>query len=136
MSTGLLLISHKGIASNLLATAASIVNDKPTNMAYIEIPMDASIETMKQDIQKKLDQLDQSENVLILTDIYGGTPSNIASCFVTSKNIQLISGLNLAMIIKAINYRDLPLAELVEKIVDGGRQSIAQHHNEHPSCHY
>ena len=135
MSVALLLISHKGIASNLLDTASSIVNDKPVNMAYVEVPMDAPIDTIKQDIQKKLGQFDQNKEVLILTDIYGGTPSNLASCFISNENTQLVSGLNLAMIIKAINYRSLPLTELVEKIIQGGRQSIAQHNDEHPSCH-
>lgn len=134
MSVALLLVSHKGIASNLLNTAASIVNDKPVNMAYVEIPMDAPIDTMRQNIQKKLDQFDQNKDVLILTDIYGGTPSNLASCFISNTNTRLVSGLNLAMIIKAINYRSLPLSELVEKIIQGGRQSIAQHIDEHPSC--
>ena len=134
MSVALLLISHQGIASNLLDTAASIVNDKPVNMAYVEVPMDAPIDTIRQEIQKKLDQFDQNKDVLILTDIYGGTPSNLASCFISNTNTRLVSGLNLAMIIKAINYRSLPLNELVEKIIQGGRQSIAQHIDEHPSC--
>ncbi|MES0327615.1 MAG: PTS fructose transporter subunit IIA [Gammaproteobacteria bacterium] len=135
MSVALLLVSHKGIASNLLNTAASIVNDKPVNMAYVEVPMDAPIDIMRQNIQKKLDQFDKNKDVLILTDIYGGTPSNLASCFISNTNTRLVSGLNLAMIIKAINYRSLPLTELVEKIIQGGRQSIAQHVDEHPSCH-
>lgn len=134
MSVALLLVSHKGIASNLLNTAASIVNNKPVNMAYVEVPMDAPIDIMRQNIQKKLDQFDKNKDVLILTDIYGGTPSNLASCFISNTNTRLISGLNLAMIIKAINYRSLPLTELVEKIIQGGRQSIAQHVDEHPSC--
>jgi len=135
MSVALLLVSHNGIASNLLNTASSIVNDRPTNIAYVEVPMDASVDTIKLNIQKKLEQFDQSKEVLILTDIYGATPSNIASCFISNKNIQLVSGLNLAMIIKAINYRSLPLTELVEKIIQGGRQSIAQHTDESSSCH-
>ena len=135
MSVALLLISHEGIASSLLDTASSIVNDKPVNMAYVEIPMDAPVDVMRQNIQGKLDQFDQNKEVLFLTDIYGGTPSNLASCFISNKNTRLISGLNLAMIIKAINYRNLPITELVEKIIQGGRQSINQHNNEHPSCH-
>ena len=134
MSVALLLVSHKVIASNLLNTAASIVNNKPVNMAYVEVPMDAPIDIMRQNIQKKLDQFDKNKDVLILTDIYGGTPSNLASCFISKTNTRHISGLNLAMIIKAINYRSLPLTELVEKIIQGGRQSIAQHVDEHPSC--
>ena len=135
MSVALLLVSHKGIASNLLETAASIVNNKPDNMAYVEVPMDAPIETMRQNIQEKLDQFDENKEVLILTDIYGGTPSNLASCFISNEKTKLVSGLNLAMIIKAINYRSLPLTELVERIIQGGRQSIAQHTDESPSCY-
>lgn len=134
MSVALLLVSHQGIASNLLATASSIVNDRPVNMAYVEVPMDTPTDEIRKNIQDKLDRFDQDKEVLILTDIYGGTPSNLASCFISNKNIQLISGLNLAMIIKAINYRSLPLAELIEKIIQGGRDSIAQHTSEHPSC--
>jgi len=134
MSVALLLVSHEGIASNLLETASSIVNDRPVNMAYVEVPMDAPTDEIRQSIQNKLSQFDQDKEILILTDIYGGTPSNLASCFISNEKTQLISGLNLAMIIKAINYRNLPLNELIEKIIQGGRDSIAQHHNEHPSC--
>ena len=134
MSVAILLISHDGIASSLLNTATSIVNDKPVNMAYVEVPMDAPVDLMRKNIQDKLSQFDQSKDVLILTDIYGGTPSNLASCFISNENTRLVSGLNLAMIIKAINYRSLPLTELVEKIIQGGRQSIDQQIDEHPSC--
>ena len=134
MSVALLLVSHKGIASSLLDIAASIVNDTPVNMAYVEVPMDAPVDAIRKQIQEKLDGFEQNKEVLILTDIYGGTPSNLASYFISSEKTQLVSGLNLAMIIKAINYRGLPLAELIEKIIQGGRQSIAQHMDEHPSC--
>ena len=134
MNVALLLVSHKGIASNLLETACSIVNDKPDNLPYVEVPMDAPVDIMRKEIQQQLDRFDQTKDVLILTDIYGGTPSNLASCFISNEKTQLISGLNLAMIIKAINYRRLPLSELIEKIIQGGRQSIAQHIDEHPSC--
>ncbi|MDH5387091.1 MAG: PTS fructose transporter subunit IIA [Gammaproteobacteria bacterium] len=134
MNVALLLVTHKGIASNLLETAYSIVNDKPDNLAYVEVPMDAPVDAMRENIQQQLNQFDQNKDLLILTDIYGGTPSNLASCFVSNTKTQLVSGLNLAMIIKAINYRRLPLNELVEKIIQGGRQSIAKHIEEHPSC--
>lgn len=135
MSTALLLISHKGIASNLLNTALSIVNDNPTDIAYVEVPMDASVDAIKSSIHDKIEQFGANKEVLILTDIYGATPSNLASCFISNNNTQLVSGLNLAMIIKAINYQHLPLTALVEKIILGGRQSIAQHTDESPSCH-
>ncbi|MCW8924539.1 MAG: PTS fructose transporter subunit IIA, partial [Gammaproteobacteria bacterium] len=75
MSVALLLVSHQGIASSLLDTAESIINDKPVNMAYVEVAMDAPVDQVRKDIQKKIDQFDQNRDVLILTDIYGGTPS-------------------------------------------------------------
>lgn len=134
MSVALLLVSHKGIASNLLDTATRIINDSPSNIAYVEVPMDAPTDTMRDNIKSKIDQFNHGQEVLILTDIYGGTPSNLASCFISNNQTQLISGLNLAMVIKAINYRNLPLTELVEKIVQGGRQSIAKHNDERPLC--
>ena len=134
MNVALFIITHEGIANNLLRTALSIINDQPENINCFEIPMDAPVEAIKHDIQNKIEQLDKNKEILFLTDIYGGTPSNIASSFINEKKIQLISGLNLAMIIKAINYRDLPLNELVEKIIEGGRQSIMQRDNENQIC--
>jgi PTS system ascorbate-specific IIA component len=127
MSVALLLVTHKKIASSLVEVASSIVNDAPENLACIEVPMDAPTETMEATIDDKLDQLDQSEGMLILTDTYGGTPSNIANKFAHQKKTCLISGLNLPMLLKIMNYRDLPLAELSEKIISGGKQSIARH---------
>ena len=134
MNVALFIITHEGIANNLLRTALSIINDQPENINCFEIPMDAPVEEIKHDIQNTIEQLDKNKEILFLTDIYGGTPSNIASSFINGQRIRLISGLNLAMIIKAINYRDLPLSELVEKIIEGGRQSIMQRDNENPIC--
>ncbi|MDH5711802.1 MAG: PTS sugar transporter subunit IIA [Gammaproteobacteria bacterium] len=134
MNVALFIVTHEGIANNLLRTALSIINDQPENINCFEIPMDAPVETIKHNIQNRIEQLDKNKEILFLTDIYGGTPSNIASSFINDEKIRLISGLNLAMIIKAINYRDLPLNELVEKIIEGGRQSIMQRDNENPIC--
>lgn len=124
MSVALLLVTHKKIATSLIEVASSIVNDAPENMAYIEVPMDASVENIENVIKDKLDLLDQVDGTLILTDMYGSTPSNIATKFIHQNNTHLISGLNLPMLVKIMNYRDLPLAELSEKTLYGGKESI------------
>jgi PTS system ascorbate-specific IIA component len=125
MSVALLLITHKKIATSLIDVASSIVNDAPENFACIEVPMDIPTETMEAVISDNLGQLDQSDGTLILTDMYGGTPSNIAKKFAQQKNTRLISGLNLPMLVKIMNYRNLPLTELSEKTLSGGKQGIS-----------
>lgn len=125
MSVALLLVTHKKIASSLIEVASSIVNDAPENLACVEVSMDAPIESTESMINDKLQQLDQTDGTLILTDMYGSTPSNIANKFAQQKNTRLVSGLNLPMLVKIMNYRDLPLAELSEKTLSGGKQSIS-----------
>lgn len=130
MSVALLLISHNKVATSLMDIAASIMNDPPTNYACVEIPMDAQVDSMAAQIDNNINQLDTSDGILILTDMYGGTPSNIAEKFATNENTRMISGMNLPMLIRAMNYRDLPLVELTEKIINGGQQSIRLYEDE------
>lgn len=127
MSVALLLITHEKIATSLMDVASSIVNDAPENYACVEVPMDASVDTMETVARGKFDQLDKTDGTLILTDLYGSTPSNIANKFATQENTHLVSGLNLPMLVKIMNYRDLPLSELVTQILSGGKQSITLH---------
>jgi len=127
MSVALLLVTHKNIAGSLIEVASSIINNAPENFACIEVPMDTPIDAMETTINNQLKQLDRNEGMLILTDMYGGTPSNIARKFLQQKDTRLISGLNLPMLIRIMNYRDLPLTELSEKILSGGKQSITLH---------
>lgn len=130
MSVALLLVSHNKVATSLMEVAASIMNDPPTNYACVEIPMDAQVDNMVTKIDNNISQLDTSDGILIITDMYGGTPSNIAEKFAGSKNTRMISGMNLPMLIRAMNYRDLPFVELTEKIVSGGQQSIRLYEDE------
>ncbi len=127
MSVALLLVTHKKIASSLIEVASSIVNNAPENFACVEVPMDTPTDAMETTISDELKQLERDEGMLILTDIYGGTPCNIANKFLEQEDTHLISGLNLPMLVKIMNYRDLPLIELSEKILDGGKQGITLH---------
>lgn len=127
MSVAILLVTHNNIASSMMEIASSVVNDTPVNYAYVEIPMDAPVDDMATEIETRINQLDTSNGLLVITDMYGGTPSNIAKQFTTGENTRMISGLNLPMLIRTMNYRDLPLSELTEKIAAGGQQSIKLH---------
>ena len=124
MSVALLLITHKNIGKDMLAITRSILNEELNNTACVEIPMDADIESIKHEVTDVLDGLSTDNGVLILTDSYGSTPCNIANAFLNSDNRTLVSGLNLPMLIRIMNYRSQPLSELRDIAIEGGRRGI------------
>jgi PTS system ascorbate-specific IIA component len=124
MSVALLLVTHKNIGNNMLMITSLILNDELSNTACVEIPMDADIDSMKLQVASTLARLCTDEGLLILTDSYGSTPCNIANEFLDSRNRILISGLNLPMLIRIMNYRSLPLAELKDVAIEGGKHGI------------
>ena len=124
MSIALFLITHEGIASNLLSIGQSIIQKSDNNLSFIEVPMDADLDTMINNIENKLNKLNLDQGVLFITDIYGGTPSNIAQLLATNYDANLISGVNLPMIIRLLNYRDETEQLLIQKALDGARSGI------------
>lgn len=124
MNVALLLITHKNIGNDMMMITSSILDDDFDNAACIEIPMDADIDDKKRQIAETLDRLSTNDGVLILTDSYGSTPCNIANEFLDRRSRALVSGLNLPMLIRIMNYRSLPLAELKEVALEGGKHGI------------
>ena len=127
-TAALLLITHEHIASGLLSIAQDILNHPITNTASIEVPMNSAIDEIHNAAAEKISQLDTDTGLLILTDLVGSTPFNIASQLKASqKNALLVSGLNLPMLLKLSNYRTLPLNKLAEKAIIGGQSGIDEH---------
>ena len=129
MSTAaLLLITHEHIASGLLSIAHDILNQTIINTASIEVPMNSAIDDIHIAAAEKISQLDTDSGLLILTDLVGSTPFNIATQLKEKQeNALLVSGLNLPMLLKLSNYRTLPLDKLAEKAIIGGQSGIAKH---------
>lgn len=128
MSVALFFISHEGIASNLIKIGEAILQKKNSNLSCLEVPMDANVNSMLENIDNKLSQLDTTQGLLIITDIYGGTPSNIAQKIADKHQTDLISGINLPMVIRLLNYRDESLDSLLQKALDGAKKGI-QHNS-------
>ncbi len=128
MSVALFFISHEGIASNLLKMGEAILQKKNSNLDYLEVPMDASVNSMLENIENKLSQLDTTQGLLVITDIYGGTPSNIAQKVADKHQTDLISGINLPMVIRLLNYRNESQSSLLQKALDGAKKGI-QHNS-------
>lgn len=127
MSIALLLVTHVNIGKDMLMVAESILGEQAGNTACIDVPMDSETCVIEQQALDTLAGLDSREGALILTDTYGSTPDNIARGIVRSCQCKLISGLNLPMLIRILNYRGLPLDELTSKALSGGRKGITVH---------
>tara|TARA_Y100001960_G_scaffold76620_1_gene81842 strand:- start:431 stop:835 length:405 start_codon:yes stop_codon:yes gene_type:complete len=130
MKVGLLLLTHNDIGSQLLLAAKSIFGDTPSRVELLSVdhydqPNDV-IHLAKQYVKV----LDEGKGVLILTDMFGSTPSNIASEFSNVKNVEVVSGINLSMLLNIFNYPTLSLAALTKKALDGGKQGIVKINHE------
>ena len=124
MSVGLLIISHDGIGAALLGSATLALGTCPLRAALLGTTQDSDPEQLVADAGEQINRLDRGDGVLILTDLYGSTPDNIAKKATAKTSVQVVSGLNLPMLIKVLNYPDLPLQALAEKAVSGGKDGV------------
>lgn len=86
--------------------------------------MDADTDLTNENIEAELKQLDLKNGIIFITDIFGSTPSNIAQTFADKHSATLITGVNLAMIIRLLNYRNEDEQTLIERALDGAKKSI------------
>ena len=129
MTIALMLVTHVNVGKDMLSAAESIVGETAENTACIDVPMDTDTDTVRSLALAALDGLDYKDGVLILSDTFGSTPCNIASRLLESCRCNLVSGLNLPMLLSILNYRDLPLDEVTDKAVNSGCKGItAQRH--------
>ncbi len=124
MSVALLTITHDHIGANLLATAQGMLMSCPLATAHLEVPLTADPDYILRQAQGLAQELNGGDGVLILTDIYGATPTNIALRLLAEPNVRVISGLNLPMLIRVLNYPGLDLDGLAAKALSGGRDGI------------
>ena len=130
MNVGLLLLTHNDIGAQLLVVAKSTYGSIPTRTEILSVdhydqPVDL-IGLTKQYVKV----LDEGKGVLILTDLFGSTPSNIAREFCNSKNVKIVSGITLSMLLNIFNYPKLSLNALTKKAIDGGKEGIMKIENE------
>ena len=124
MNVGILLITHDNIGAVLLRTAIEVLGICPLSTGTLAAPSSCDPESILEDARQAAEELDSGAGVLVLTDLYGATPSNIACRLHRFHELRVVSGLNLPMLIRVLNYPDLDLEELQQKAVSGGRDGI------------
>ena len=122
---GLLIISHCDLGKEFLKAAEFIVG-RLDAAAYVSIDQTSDSESILKEISDKIAALDQGDGVLVLTDMFGGTPSNLSLSFLKEERVEVLTGVNLPMVVAVAQDRDrLSLAELGEKAQQAGSRSIA-----------
>jgi PTS system mannose-specific IIA component len=120
---GLVIAAHAGLAAELLRAAEMIVG--PIDHARaVEIMADYSVETIRTALTTAIDEV-ATGGVIIMTDMFGGTPSNMSLSFLDDNRIEVLTGVNLPMVIKFASDRDrLGVAELAAQIRESGREGV------------
>ncbi|MBD3610051.1 MAG: PTS sugar transporter subunit IIA [Gammaproteobacteria bacterium] len=125
MSVSILIISHAKIGEAFLQTATDILGGSlPLNVRLLPAEMGCDPDKICSDAEAIIDEIDDGSGVLILTDIFGATPSNIANTVLSHRDVCVITGLNLPMLIRTLNYPHLSIDELCDKALKGGSEGI------------
>ncbi len=124
MSVGILIISHNGIGAALFGTANFMINDNPLNVKLLSASRESDPDELLESAVLLLGELDQGDGILVLTDLFGSTPSNIAHRLHEHAVVNIVTGINLSMLIRIFNYPNLSLAEMTEKAYSGGIDGV------------
>jgi PTS system mannose-specific IIA component len=121
---GGIIVSHGKLAEELL-NALTIILGETVNIEAISIGWYDDVEASKKKINESLKKVDQKNGVLIFTDMFGGTPSNLSFSFLKDDQVEIITGVNLPMLIKfASLQRSNSLQEVAKKVVEQGQKNI------------
>lgn len=124
MTVSVLLMTHENIGEILLQTVRRVLEVCPLQTRCLPVPFDSDPDEVQQEATQMIKAMDKGDGVLILTDMYGSTPSNIAHRLSEEGKVMVVSGLNLPMMIKVMNYPNLNLQQLVDRAIEGGKNGV------------
>lgn len=122
---GLLIITHNNVGGALFDAALSVLGSCPLPFEILPVSQNCVPEERLQKAQDYLEKLNTGNGVLVVTDMFGSTPSNIATKL-AADNVTIVTGLNLPMLIRIMNYPDLSLEKLANKAVSGGQTGVIE----------
>jgi PTS system ascorbate-specific IIA component len=121
---GILIIAHGTLGESLVHCASHVLNKRPPKLRQLGVTAQDDPLLLLPQARALVKDLDDGSGVLILSDMYGGSPSNIAAKLLVPGRVEGVAGVNLPMLIRALTYRDRPLATLVTKAVSGGCEGV------------
>lgn len=123
---GIVVITHGKLADELIDAVKFVLSEEPAvKIKGVSIDQTKEFETFKKVIQDAIDSVDQGDGVLLVTDMFGGTPSNVSLTFLEENKIEVISGVNLPMLLKLSTIKDVTDIKDIVKIAEkAGKENI------------
>ena len=121
---GILLITHEDLGESLIHCATHVLGDNQPKLIHINVLIQDDPKQVINKARKFIKEIDSGNGVLILSDIYGATPSNIACQLIVPGKVDCISGVNLPMLVRALTYRENPLPIVIDKALSGGKDGV------------
>lgn len=124
--TGILVVTHANLASSLIETLELILGKEQKNLYPISIDIKEDPDSLRKKIKQGIAKVMTDNGVLIFTDMFGGTPSNLAYSFLEEGKVEVISGVNLPLLLKAVTARKkMNMETLTTSLVEHGKRSIS-----------
>ena len=123
---GIVIVTHSRLGEALIEAAEFIIGGRSKALVSVSIDINQSAEKLRKNIQEGIKKVDKNDGVLILTDMFGGTPSNLSYSFLEEGRIEVLSGVNLPILVQAVNTREkLKLSKLATSLEKFGKKSIS-----------
>nr|WP_321400292.1 PTS sugar transporter subunit IIA [uncultured Desulfobacter sp.] len=124
--TGILIVTHANLGASLIDTLEFILGAKQEKLDAISIDIKQDPESLRKKIKRGIKDVYCEKGVIILTDMFGGTPSNLAYAFLEEGKVEVISGVNLPILLKAVTTREkMEIKELTAALIEHGKKSIS-----------
>ncbi|MBI5006562.1 MAG: PTS fructose transporter subunit IIA [Nitrosomonadales bacterium] len=121
---GILLITHNGLGDSLIDCIRHVLGKVPPHLKSLSVLADDDPAGKEAEARALIAQLDEGDGVLLLSDVYGATPCNIAKRVCMPGRVEGVAGVNLPMLLRVACYTNKPLAELVQRALEGGKECI------------
>ena len=123
---GIVIVTHCQLGKALIGAAEFIIGSRPASLESVSIDLNENAEKLRNKISQGIKNVEGQEGVLILTDMFGGTPSNLSYSFLEEGRIEVLSGVNLPVLIQAASMRKkMKLDELATNLESFGKKSIS-----------
>ncbi len=123
---GIIIIAHGTLGESLIHSASHVMGSRPPHLTQIGVSIQDDPQLVLPQAIKLVRSLDQGSGVLILTDLYGATPSNITGRLLIPGKVEGVAGVNLPMLVRALTYRKEPLRTVIAKAISGGIEGVMQ----------
>ena len=123
---GILLITHGTLGESLIQTAIHVLNKRPPRLKQLGVTAQDDPLLILPQARALMKELDDGDGVLILTDMFGGSPSNLTAKLIVPCKVEAVAGVSLPMLIRALTYREKSLEVMVTKAISGGCEGVVR----------